>query len=245
MSINNRDFTISNTSYSVSVISYAGSKNKINNIIENFSRQNLLNKELIIVYNSILDLEDVKKDLMKTENISFFGIQPMISKGAYLNFGIKECKKNYIAIFNENDYYGANYLSNCMRTAVVTKATIMGKSLVYIYFKDIELLGVFKEYYDHGWDNAVENSYTSYVREGTLFIKRTAFTRIGFPDDDLYFCSKFFQKCRDQHIKIYAADRSDYVYIFQNNKYECNKFSKDYVINKCSIITKTNDLSYC
>ena len=130
----------------ISVITPTIREENINNIIENFERQNYERKELIIVLNYINpNIKKWESILSKYDNIEISMINPKYSLGECLNHAITKSKFDYIAKFDDDDYYGPNYLNESMFQLENRDANIIGKSCIYIYFKDKKALGLRNE----------------------------------------------------------------------------------------------------
>ncbi|MEH7083470.1 glycosyltransferase, partial [Neobacillus drentensis] len=82
-------------------------------IIENFERQTLEEKELIIVVNSTF---------IKVDGIgySFIQIPEEVSLGACLNQGTRLAKYDFVTKMDDDDYYGPDYLNEVYEALVLT-----------------------------------------------------------------------------------------------------------------------------
>ena len=99
----------------VTVITPTNSLTSLNNILENFNRQDLKEKELIIIINNNKIDESKWKNLVsKYNNIKVYKLSENISLGRCLNFGVNKAKFDIIAKFDDDDYYGSKYLSDSL-----------------------------------------------------------------------------------------------------------------------------------
>src|SRR5690554_6781458 len=89
----------------VSIITCTNKPHVLNNILENFNRQDYLKKELVLVINNDdIDLKKYQDKLEKYKNVTVFKISEKNSLGKCLNFAVDKCKYNVIAKFDDDDY---------------------------------------------------------------------------------------------------------------------------------------------
>ena len=83
----------------------------IENMINNFLRQEFNDKELIIVINNDkINIEYIYKYINKELNIFVYKLPEKTALGTCLNFGVNKSNYNIIAKFDDDDYYGPYYL---------------------------------------------------------------------------------------------------------------------------------------
>ncbi|NMB08045.1 MAG: glycosyltransferase [Tissierellia bacterium] len=129
----NFKFSVNNNN-SVTVITPTNSITSLKNILENFNRQDLKEKELIIIINNnSIDENQWKNLVSKYENIKIYKLSENISLGRCLNFGVNKAKFNIIAKFDDDDYYGPKYLSDSLKAFDETDAKLIGKGATFVY----------------------------------------------------------------------------------------------------------------
>lgn len=120
----------------------------INNVIDNFKRQTFEKKRLVIVENgeSVSKFPDIGQDitLMSAKGVS-------TSKNIGLNY-LKEKGNVFWTSFDEDDYYGPNYLEELVENS--DKADIIGKTNSFIHFDEDKMYLLDFEY---------ENCFTNMI----------------------------------------------------------------------------------
>ena len=113
----------------------------IENMINNFLRQEFNDKELIIVINNDkINIEDIYKYINKELNIFVYKLPKKTSLGACLNFGINKSNYNIIAKFDDDDYYGPYYLDEANKAFLREGCYVLGKQKTYYYLEQYKKL---------------------------------------------------------------------------------------------------------
>lgn len=194
-----------NSSY-VTVITCTRRLNYMDKVFDNFNNQKYRKKELIIILNNNqMKIDDWEERAKKYKNISVYQLDENKSLGECLNFGASLSKSEFIAKFDDDDYYGPKYLSNSMKVFKRTDAGVIGKSASFVYFEENGILAV--------RNLTRENCYVNHVDGPTLIIKHDIFDLVQFRDitrgEDVNFC----KDCREKGIKIYASNKYNHVYV--------------------------------
>lgn len=216
---------------SITILTPTNRKSNTNNIIENFLRQNFDEKELIVLLNyDNPDLAEWRKIISIHKNISVYPLGSKISLGRSLNFGISKAKYDFIAKFDDDDYYGTYYLKNSYDSLKNSNSDIVGKTCFYIYFKDENLIGL--------KFSSNENKFCRRVAGSTLLFKKDIFTNVKFRDkslgEDVDFCNDALRN----GFKIFSTDRNDYIYIRGNKRYHTWKIDNNYLLRECINLIK-------
>lgn len=223
--------------FAVSIITCTNRKNYMANIFYNFQRQNFINKELIIILNSNkLNLAMWKEKVKEYDNIRVFQLDEKVSLGECLNFAIGISRHNLIAKFDDDDYYGSNYLNQAVSTIKKTNAHVVGKSTSYVYFENSQTLAV--------RNPGRENRFIYRVEGPTLVFKKEIFKHIKFSDKNLGEDVKFCKDCCEKKFKIFSTDKENFVYIRHGNKGQHTWGINDkYYLNLCNVIGHMKDFS--
>ena len=176
-------------------------------IIENFQRQTLVEKELIILVNSTS---------MKVDSVGypFIQIPEEVSLGACLNQGIRLAKYDFVTKMDDDDYYGPNYLKEVYEALVQTDADVVGKRSFYIYFKSNEELRLYNPNHENQW--IVNNgTFTSsdFLSGATLAFKKKILDRVSFPNVNIGEDSGFQRLCYEKGMKVYSLSKEHYAYL--------------------------------
>ncbi|ALC92528.1 hypothetical protein AM500_24265 [Bacillus sp. FJAT-18017] len=203
----------------ISVIICTNRGDFLQNILSNFKKQSIKDKELILIVNSsTVNLNNVQQDIEdhhinKYELLQF---PDQISLGECLNKGVHAASFEYIGKMDDDDYYSPTYLKETYETLVQTKADVVGKGSFYIYFKRNHELRLYNPKHENLWIvNNGSNQYKSsyFLSGGTLTFKKDVIKRVPFPAVNIGEDSGFQQKCFEQGMKMYSSSKENYAYI--------------------------------
>ncbi|EYE89442.1 glycosyltransferase [Fervidicella metallireducens AeB] len=222
---------------SVSIITPTNKKYNIDNIFDNYARQNYQNKELIIILNkNDLSLEAYRKKSLNYTNVSIFQLDENKSLGACRNFGISMARYEYIANFDDDDYYSPYYLTNGIGILNSVEVDIIGKFTSFVYFKSSKLLTIYKP--------GNENKFSYNLFDGSLIMKKSIFDKIRYSNRTYLVEKEFLKRCYERNVKIYASDKYDYVIVrdsdLDNHTW---KIEDDRLFKYCQFYAQTNDFS--
>lgn len=125
----------------ISVITSTNKPDFMQNIFSNFNNQRWQIKEIIIVLNNdLMNLTEWSKQADAYKTISVYQLPEREYLGACLSFAVNKAKYDYIAKFDDDDYYGPYYLAEAMRFFQQTNADLVGKRTYYMYMIDKKLL---------------------------------------------------------------------------------------------------------
>lgn len=225
----------------VSIIASTNKAKYIHNIFSNYSRFNYLSKELIIILNNNnLNINDYKIKAQGLKNVRIFQLDEECTLGECLNFGIDQSKYDYISKMDDDDYYGVNYLTDLMNVFKYTDAKVVGKGSCFIYFEDTSTLGIYSP--------NRENKYVSGgIAGGTLTFQKEILDRVKFRQIKGHGTDYFFlNDCNDANIRMFSADKYNYVYMKHKNVNEHTwKVSSEELMNNYSEkFLSTKNFSY-
>ncbi|MDM5317339.1 glycosyltransferase family A protein [Fictibacillus sp. b24] len=183
----------------------------MDNVFQNYSNQKWSEKELIIILNKDhLNINKWKKEAESYKHVSVYQLPESHTLGECLNAAIQKAKYDYVAKFDDDDYYAPLYLNHAMETLHETKADVVGKRTVYMYFENEKLLVV------NNPDR--ENMF---VRQGlkgaTLFFHKKICESIEFPKLNLGEDTVFLNQCVNKDLKLYSGDKRHYVCLRSSN----------------------------
>jgi hypothetical protein len=188
----------------VSIIIPTCKPNYFNNILDNYMRLNYQNKELLIILNNnLLDIDKYRLITNKLENVRVYQIDENYTIGDCLNTGINESQYNFFAKMDDDDFYGSNYLTDLMNVFKYTDADITGKTSSFVYFEESNDLYFRDPYYEY--------KYVGCVLGSTILAKKEVFNKIRFRSLNNGEDSYFLEDCTRLGLKIYAADKFNYV----------------------------------
>jgi len=220
----------------VSIITCTNKPEYIRNIFRNYKSQAWENKELILVLNSSqMDLKQIRKRAEKYQNVSVYQLPERTSLGHCKNFAVKQAAHDYIAVFDDDDYYAPQYLSDLMLAFRYTNADIVGKRSYYIYLESRQLLGIRHPGQEYKFLEADE-----FLDGGKKIVKKKVYEEVQYRNvstkEDVYFC----EDCAEKGFTMFSADRYNLVYMRRKNKRTHTWKEQDRrIIKSCSVIGQT------
>ncbi|MDR7240810.1 cellulose synthase/poly-beta-1,6-N-acetylglucosamine synthase-like glycosyltransferase [Neobacillus drentensis] len=175
------------------------------NIIENFTRQNIQDKELIIILNK----NNMKLGNIAAPNIRVFHLDEKKTLGECLNFGFGKARCDVVAKFDDDDYYSPIYLKNVLRSFKETGADVVGKAGIFVYFKSDNLLTVFRP----RLNTLFLKNKRVFLAGGTLVFKKKVLEKVQFQPLNSGEDIQFQKDCLDQKLSLYSGSFHDYVSI--------------------------------
>jgi hypothetical protein len=213
----------------VSVITATNKYKYMDNIFMNYAAFNYQCKQLIIVLNNNnLDIKSYKMRARNLRNVEVFQVDEKVTLGECLNFAVERSKYDYISKMDDDDYYGSNYLIDLMNAFKYTNAQVIGKTSIFIYFKDYNKLGVLSPGYENKY--VYEN-----IAGGTLTFKREILKKVKFENLNSSEDTNFLRDCNSCGIRMFSSDKFNYVYIKHENLNEHTwKISTKELMKYCS-----------
>ncbi|MFD1356773.1 glycosyltransferase family 2 protein [Fictibacillus halophilus] len=220
----------------VSIICCTMREQFMENVFRNYENQLMSEKEMIIILNNDhLHLAKWKARARSFKNVSVYQLPGETTLGECLNAAIQKAIYPYIAKFDDDDYYAPHYLQQSWDTLQETKADVIGKRTVYMYFEDEKLLAI----------NSPSRE-KMFVRQGlkgaTLFFNKKICENIHFPALNLGEDTVFLKQCVKNNLKLYSADKRNYVCIrtFRSGHHTWN-VNNAALKRKSSIVCHTED----
>ncbi len=219
----------------ISIITCTNRPNYINNIFKNYSRQNHSKKEMIVILNNNnMNINNYNKFSKQLNNIKVFQLDQGITLGECKNFAFKHVNYDHIAFFDDDDYYGSNFLTQTLYAFGEHDCDIVGKSSFYIYFEASKLLAVY-----HNTMKNAENQYVNHIVDSSMVITRKVFEKIKFPKiKGVGETIEFEKDCVKNGFKIYSTDRYNYTALRHPNPTQNHTWqeSEDDILVNCEII---------
>ncbi|QZY57026.1 glycosyltransferase family protein [Crassaminicella profunda] len=219
----------------VTIITCTHHPNNMKNVFANFERQNYKKKELIIILNNnSMDIQQWKEEADLHSNIKVFQIDEEKSLGECLNFSVDQANYDYIAKFDDDNYYAPEYLEDLMNAFEYTDADIVGKFAYYAYLEGSKTLAV-------RFPNK-ENQYTDFLCGSAFIAKKEVFNKVRFIHESVNEDTMFFKECNEKGILLYCTDRFNYICIRHASGDEHSwKIQDDEFLRKCEIVGYIDD----
>ncbi|MBA9084604.1 glycosyltransferase involved in cell wall biosynthesis [Fontibacillus solani] len=194
----------------VSIITCTNRQDYLRNLIQNYTRQTLAKKELIIIVNNNkIPLAPYQSLAKKLGNVKVFRVDGHQSLGACLNFAVKKTKYSYIAKFDDDDYYAPHYLADSLRALRRANADVLGKRAHYMYLRGSKTL-ILRFPHD-------ENRSVNKLPGATLFMKRDVVNKVKFPNQNVGEDDVFCLRSKSKGYKVYSAGKYNFVAIRRKN----------------------------
>ena len=220
---------------SISIIASTNKPKYMDNIFDNYERQKYKNKELIIILNNnSMDISHWIEKSKNYKNVRVFQIDEKKDLSDCINFGVSQSSSYLIAKFDDDDYYGPNYLIEAIEAIIKTKAGVVGKAKYYAYFENVERIGIRK--------GGAVNSYTNYIHGPTLVMKRSIISKYKFKNMSHGADQVFLRDCISNGIKIYSTSRNNFIYVRHSSlKYHTWKIKNESFIRQFRLLPIAND----
>jgi hypothetical protein len=223
----------------ISVIISTKRNHLIENIMNNYLHQSLKEKELIIILNKDdIDIGVWRERCCAYPNISIYQLPEKITLGECLQFSAEQAIYPYIAKFDDDDFYSSNYLTETLKTFKNSRAQVVGKGAIYIFFKEDNALGIFNQ--------QLENKYLihqEFLVGATLAFKKEVLQQVQFPKVNIGEDIGFQRICKMKKLPIFSSSRFNYAYLRyqESNHYHASKVSNETLRRKCKNIEITTD----
>ena len=190
---------------SVSVIVCSNRLNRIDEIFNNFLRQSYGSKELIIILNNnAMNLDEYVEKAKGHKNIKVLQLDEKFSLGYCFKFALNLAIFDYIAKFDDDDYYGIDYLKQAMEPFRKGSCYVVGKASYFIYFNKNKILARYGE--------QEKNKFVSKVADSSLVFNRRVFEKIIIPIINGPGTFTIIQtQLRRMGIRIYSTDSYNYL----------------------------------
>ncbi|WP_169085327.1 glycosyltransferase [Paenibacillus sp. PL91] len=224
----------------VTIIACTMRSSYMDNVFANYNRQDVQDKEMIIVLNKDdMDIKLWKERASQYPNnqVRVYKLPQKYMLGKCLNFAIARAKNGIITKFDDDDYYGPNYLRESIQALRAGKASIVGKTTSYLYFEETKALMVFRA--------GSERSYQRSIKGGTLLFKKSVWRKVKFPENRAVGTdSEWTFRCRKKGYKIYSVSKKNYVCVRRKNvESHTQKNSTKIYMDYCKLVRYTTDFT--
>ncbi len=188
----------------VTVVCVTNRPHNLGQVLGNFLRQTHARRRLLLVTNSAgFANVPVKEMLEQIPDSTWLDVPEEVSLGQCLNMALDRCTTRYLAKFDDDDHYGAEYLGDMMIAHHYADAGVVGKHSYLAYVEELDRTVVRfprREFF-----------YTSYVAGGTLVIDTDRVGHVRFPDQSVGEDTAFLRGCQRAGYRVFAADRFNYL----------------------------------
>jgi glycosyltransferase involved in cell wall biosynthesis len=226
----------------ISVIACTNRSSFLPNIIENFNRQTFTDRELIFILNTTTIESEFAANELSLHQIKHKILQfpEEVTLGECLNHGIQHATYPVIAKFDDDDYYGPNYLSEAATVLQETDASVIGKSTFYIYFDHTKELRLYHPDHENLWISNIGNNHFQYLHGASLIIKKDIVKKIPFPHVNIGEDTIFQKQCFQMKIPMFSTSKLHFAYKrFLTPNHHTSDIKEQLLIRKSILIKKT------
>jgi glycosyltransferase involved in cell wall biosynthesis len=217
----------------VSIITCTIREEFMDNVFNNYQQQTWKDKELIIILNKdSMNMDRWIHKAMDYPNVRVYQLHEKATLGDCLNYGVLLANYDIIAKFDDDDYYGPDYITNSMPAFRDKNVSIVGKSACFIYFKNKKALIHVK---------GDENTSTDSVAGATLMFRKELFYYIRFEKVNRAEDYFFIDQSKKEGFTIYSTDRYDFAAIRHNSENHTWKVSDEDLMSWGNLIAETDD----
>ena len=181
----------------------------IDRIVENICQQTYSTMEAVIIAQNysdqqLQDLENkIKSSGKKLENLHIIRNDSEDTLGKRLNQGVALSKGEYVAKFDDDDFYFPNYLQDMLIPFKFGDYGIVGKKEIFIYLESQD-----KTFVRFSGQRHME---TNFLTGATLVFSRTALSKLQFGDLNRGEDSNILEQAQKLGIKMYVTDPFNFV----------------------------------
>ena len=194
-----------NDSPKVSIICATNRDKTLTHLLEQVSKQSYRNLELVVLGHGLDFSDDLqsKAEKLGIPEIKILHRPTEATLGDCLNSLIEATTGDVVAKFDDDDYYFPNYIRDQLNILRVTKADLVGKSSIYFYLRDRDLMA-------HRWPDK-SHMWTDFVAGATLFGWKSIFSSTPFRSLQSGEDSQFLRDVKARNYNIYSSDSFNYI----------------------------------
>ena len=192
----------------ISVIMATNRPGQLTHAIEQVAGQRWSRLQFVLVLHGSDLQPDVVRDKIVAAGLSevvVLNADRTMPLGECLNVAIDAADGDLIAKMDDDDLYGEHYLSDLAAAFSYTDADIVGKRACYVQLRAINATLLSKP--------ELEHRYCDLVRGGTILASGDVLRGLRFDHVPRGSDTKLLRRAGEQGIRIYSADRFNYVYV--------------------------------
>ena len=164
-------------------------------------------KELILVAHGFEVRNDLRSQAKELgiENLQIVEVSAQEPLGACLNRGVKAASGEIIAKMDDDDVYGAHYLSDQLAAMCYSNADLVGKQAHYLHIRGSDI--VICRFPER------EHRFTDLVMGPTLMTRRSTLTAQPFAERTLGEDTDLQKRLIANGARIYSTDRFNFVQV--------------------------------
>jgi len=208
VSIRPRSSAYSTSERSVSAIVPTNRTHELDNVLANLARQRHTDTELVLVLHGLeVDEAELRKRAAEAgvTNLELVGAPASYTLGACLNAGIERASGEVIAKMDDDNHYGAHYLTDLLHGFETSGAQIVGKWAHYVWLQSTG--AVVLRHPD------AEHTYQRRIQGGSMVFDGDLLRALRFGDLPRAVDSDLLDRALADGVKVWSGDRFNYVSI--------------------------------
>lgn len=196
----------------ISVVVPTNRPSQLNHVLSFIGAQRHPQVQLVLVQHGFTTPDDELMARAKesgVDEVVAVGAESRLTLGACMNLGIVAADGDFVAKMDDDNFYGAEYLSDLVRAFSYTDAEVVGK---WAHLVHLEATGATLLRFPHA-----EHRYVRLVQGGTLLMRRDTAATIGFENLPRRVDTTFLDKVRAHGGSVYSTDRFNFVSIRRAN----------------------------
>lgn len=229
----------------VSIITCTRRPNMIDRIVENISRQNYPNCELILVIQGFTEAQKYElTNKLKTRKSNIRRVEIIENNseetlGERFNKASELVRGEYIAKMDDDDFYFANYLSDMLIPFSFGNYGLVGKSEIYMYLSGAnKLIRRFP---------GMKHRNVDFVAGATFVFKTDVFKKYKFKSLNRGEDSDLINRLKKDGVQIYASDPFNFIVWRGETAGHTWNVSDEYFLmgNQTQVVAHYLDFSFC
>jgi spore maturation protein CgeB/SAM-dependent methyltransferase len=220
----------------VSILAATNRPDRLDHLLGSLRRQIHPDIEVILLLNSDgFDPAAVERATSDLPLVQIFSLPESHTLAECLNYGIDHTSGTWVAKFDDDDHYGAHYLSDLLLATSYTDAPILGKRSCFYYLESTNQLAL--RFPEHA------HKHVEFVAGATLFVRRDVFDQVRFLPVERGTDTMFQRQCRDKEIPIYSADPFNFIVTRQASASAHTwQISDEQLLSRCRVVAPKLDM---
>ena len=224
----------------VTILAATNRPDRLDNLLANVRRQIHRPVELVVLLNSSAYDRNAVADRVARElagiESKVLALDEVVTLADCLNSGIDAATGQWLAKFDDDDYYGPHYLSDLLLASRYTDARVLGKNAYFAYLEGSGQMALRNPERAH--------RHGTRVHGGTLFVRRDVFDEVRFTPIQPGTDSMFLRDCGERGIRIYSADPFNYIHVrHADSSSHTWKIADDEFLQTCRVLQTGLDMA--
>jgi hypothetical protein len=193
---------------SVSAVVPTNREHELGNILANLGRQAHPDVQLVLVLHGLdVDRPDLRARAAEAgvRDLVLVPADPATTLGSCMNLGVDAADGRYVAKMDDDNHYGAHYLTDLVAAFDYTRAGIVGKWAHYVWLRSSGAVVL-----RHA---ASEHAYERRVQGGSMLFDGDLVRRLRFSDIPRAVDTDILDRALADGVQVYSTDRFNYVSI--------------------------------